>query len=125
MRKTKRISTKQWLNRHNRLRLRVLKVIRAKEKRYTKKSWFIENLYDAYCSYEDIFEDILNDPKWNPSVLEADFNHIYWHTNMAYNSRNVGMRQIRKALMKDEAIFYKWLNHPKDIVFERPRKRKE
>ena len=119
MRKKKRISTKQWRDRHNRLRSKVLKVVRAKEKRYTKKSWFIENLYDAYCSYEDIFDDILNDPKWNPSVLEADFNHIYWHTNMAYNSRNVGIRQIHKALMKDEAIYYKWLNHPKDIVFHK------
>ena len=118
-RKRKSLSTKQWLDDHSRLRLKVLKVVLAKRKGYAKKSWLISNLYEAYCAYEHMFEYILDNP-WKPDMLEADFYEIYWHTNMAYNSRNVAMRRIRKALMNDKAIFYKWLNHPKDIVFERP-----
>ena len=124
-RKRPRLNTKQWLDEHNRLRLRVLKVVLAKEKRYTKKSWLISNLYEAYCSYEHMFEHILDNPKWNLDKLGVEFHEIYWHTNMAYNSRNVAMRQIHKALMKDKAICYKWLNHPKDIVFERPKQKRK
>jgi len=120
MRKIKKISTKKWLDEHNRLRLRVLKVVLDKKKGYTKTSWIIENLYDAYCSYENMCEYILDNPKWKPDMLYPEFHEIYWHTNMACNSKNATIRQIRKAIMKNESLFYKWLNHPKDIVFKRP-----
>ena len=112
-------STKKWLDEHSQLRLKALKVVLAKEKGYTKKSWLISNLYEAYCAYEHMFEHILNNPKLNSDMLEADFHEIYWHTNLIYNSRNATMRQIHKAIRKDEALYYKWLSHPKDIVFER------
>ena len=64
-------------NKHNHSKIKALKVVLAKEKGYTKRSWFISNLYEAYRSYESMVEHILNNPEWEPNILEADFREIY------------------------------------------------
>jgi len=123
IRNIEKIGTKQWLNAQNRLRMGALKVMRSAEGLCTRRKWIITNIHEAMYSYEQILERILTDPNWKPHMLHEDFREIYWHTNLAYNARNATKRQMTKALEEDKKTLYKWVNHPKDMVFENPDKR--
>ena len=102
----------KWSKERELLRDKVIDIV-LNTRRYTKKSWLIENLYDAYCEYERIFESIINNPKPNFDLLEASFTEIYWHTNIAYHTRNIGIRNISKTLMKDNLKFGSWTKCPR------------
>ena len=123
-RRRRSFTRKQWLKNRNRILLKAVKIVDPRrKKRYTKKRWLISNIYEAYCTYENLLEYIIEDPKWKPDLMQANFMEIYWHTNLAWNSRNASLRKI-KAAIKDNRIFYGWLKYPKDIVFERPKQEK-
>lgn len=97
------------------LRDKVVSLI-VNKKAYSKKTWILSNLYEAYCCYEIIFEEIINNPKPNYDLLKANFDEIYHHTNISYNTRNHNIREIKHILMNNESKFKGWLKYPKDVL---------
>ena len=112
----KKITKAEWLKVRNDTILKVVALVCSKGN-YTKNRWMIGNIYEAYCSCEWLLKYILDNPNFKPDCLKADFHEIYYHTNLAWHSKNMPIRKIKHAINSDKKTWNKWCNFPKDGSF--------
>lgn len=94
-----------------------LKYAKRRINHFTCSSWMISNLSEAHFALGAILKEVNSNPDFDPERMCAYFDEVYYHVNIAWNSRKASMRQVHRALTeKDEKVWNKWKQFPGEFA---------